>query len=178
MSLISQMLRILMIISLNTIITLSYQTIYSCSVNASCGCSRNPAVVTRIVGGEAANSSTWGWAVSISIASTYLCGGSIISDSWVITAAHCVSGYISSQITVYVGSTLQWFETRKRTVVKVVIHSNYDGSNFVNDIALLKLDFPLKMSDPRVDVICLPSVNETTLSMGEWPPAGTAVNVL
>ena len=173
----SYTLPILITIFLSTV-GLSHQTVYSCNASASCGCSRNPAVVTRIVGGEAANSSTWGWAVSISIASRYLCGGSIISDSWVITAAHCVSDHISSQITVYAGSTRRWVGTQIRAVRNTIMHPNYDSTTFVNDIALLQLQFPFNMSDPSLSLVCLPSVNETTLSMGEWPPAGTTVNVL
>ena len=174
---ISATLPILIIVFLGTL-GLSHETVYSCNTSASCGCSTNPAVVTRIVGGEAANSSTWGWAVSLSIANRSICGGSIISDSWVITAAHCVSGYISSQVIVYAGSTLGWTGTQIRVVGNIIMHPNYNSTTDVNDIALLQLQSPFNMNDPSLSLVCLPSVNETTLSMGEWPSAGTSVNVL
>lgn len=153
----------------------SHQTVYSCDAAASCGCSSQPVSTSRIVGGETAASGTWGWAVSLSISGVYLCGGSIISNSWVITAAHCVDGIASSQITIYAGSTQRWVGTQNRTVAQVIVHSDYNPTDFVNDIALLKLASPLNMSDPYVSVICLPSVDSSTLVAGEWPTVATTV---
>ncbi|CAF2516359.1 unnamed protein product [Rotaria sp. Silwood2] len=170
----STTLQILIIILL-AVVRLSYQTLYSCNASASCGCSTNSAVVSRIVGGEAAISATWGWAVSVSIANTYLCGGSIISSSWVITAAHCAKDFTASEFTIYAGSNRRWSGTQIRTVSKIIVHSGYNSVTYVNDIALLKLASPLDMSDPYVSSICLPSVSQATLSAGEWPPVGTNV---
>ncbi|CAF5033400.1 unnamed protein product [Rotaria sp. Silwood1] len=163
------------ILVLFTIIRSTHQTVYTCNASASCGCSMNSATINRIVGGEDASSATWGWAVSISIARSFLCGGSIISSSWVITAAHCAEGFTESQFIVYAGSNIRWAGTQTRTVSKVILHSEYNSATFVNDIALLKLASPLDMSDPYVSSICLPSVSQATLSAGEWPPVGTNV---
>ena len=157
-------------------IRISHQTNYTCSSSLSCGCSTNSAVLTRIVGGENASAATWGWAVSISIANTYLCGGSIISSSWVLTAAHCVNGYTASQITIFAGSTVRFSGTQRRSGSKLIVHPSYSTRTYVNDIALLQLTSPLSMSDSYVSSICLPSVSSSTLSAGEWPPAGTSVN--
>ena len=85
----------------------SHQTVYTCSSSATCGCSTNSATLTRIVGGQTAGSQTWGWAVSLLINGNSLCGGSIIAASWILTAAHCVSGVSASRIMVYAGSSLQ-----------------------------------------------------------------------
>ncbi|CAF2804034.1 unnamed protein product, partial [Rotaria sp. Silwood2] len=90
------------------IIEPSYQYVYSCNSSEPCGCSSNAASVTRIVGGESAGTSTWGWAVSIFISGTSLCGGAILSSSWIITAAHCVNGIAASQVTVYAGSNTRF----------------------------------------------------------------------
>jgi secreted trypsin-like serine protease len=166
------------VILLLTIIQPSYQVVYSCDPKVVCGCSTNPASITRIVGGEAAGVATWGWAVSISIADSYLCGGSIISSSWVITAAHCVyGGYTVSQITIYPGSTLRWSGTQSKVASQVIIHPNYNASTYDNDIALLRLASPLTMNDPNVSSICIPSVTSAVLSAGEWPAAGTPVSI-
>ncbi|CAF4002344.1 unnamed protein product [Rotaria sp. Silwood2] len=163
------------ILILLIIIRSTHQTVYTCSASVPCGCSTNSATVSRIVGGETASSGTWGWAVSISISNTYLCGGSIISSSWVITAAHCVHNRVASQVTIYAGSNTRWSGTQTRTVSKILIHPRYNSSVYVNDIALLKFASPLDMSDPYVSSICLPSVSQTTLSAGEWPSVGTNV---
>jgi len=170
------LLRLLVIILL-TVVRSSHQTVYSCNASVSCGCSRNSAVLNRIVGGETASVAAWTWAVSLNIANTYLCGGSIISSSWVITAAHCVNGYRASSITVYAGSNLRWSGTQSRVASQVVVHPDYNTDTYVNDIALLKLATPLIMTDPYVSSICLPSVSSSILSSGEWPPAGTTVSV-
>ena len=157
-------------------LTVQQSTTYTCSSSASCGCSTNSATLTRIVGGENAASNTWGWAVSISIAGSYLCGGSIISSSWVVTAAHCVSGYTASQITIYAGSTTRFSGTQSSSGVKLVSHPSYSSQTYVYDIALLKLTNPLSMSDSNVRTICLPTVSSATLAAGEWPPVGTSVS--
>jgi secreted trypsin-like serine protease len=155
----------------------SYQVTYSCNSTAVCGCSTNTVSISRIVGGESAGTAAWGWAVSISIASTYLCGGSIISKDWVITAAHCASGFTASEITIYAGSNFPRSGTQSKTVSQIIVHPSYVSATYENDIALLRLSSPLTMSDPNISPICIPSVAATTLSSGEWPASGTTVSV-
>lgn len=165
-----------LVILLLSVVNLSHQAVYSCDTTASCGCSSQPVSTSRIVGGETATAGTWSWAVSISIAGTYLCGGSIISSSWVITAAHCVHAFTASPITIYAGSLQRFVGTQTRTASRVIVHSSYNPSTYDNDIALLQLASPLNMSDPYVRTICLPSVSSAILAAGEWPSAATTVS--
>lgn len=167
----------LFFVILLNIIQFSYEAVYFCDTTTSCGCSKASISVGRIVGGETASPSSWGWAVSISINSASLCGGSILSNSWIITAAHCVSGRLASSIIIYAGSNIRWAGTQSRVVSKVFIHPKYNPRTYVNDIALLELKSPLDMSDPYVGTVCLPSVSQSTLSDGEWPPVGTTVSI-
>jgi len=163
---------LILVLVLFTVIRPSYQTTYSCNTSASCGCSTSSSILSRIVGGESATTGSWGWAVSILIANSYLCGGSIISSSWVITAAHCVLNFTASQVVIYAGSSQRFAGTQTKVASQIIIHSSYSTTTYLHDIALLKLATPLTMSDPYVRSICIPSVNSTT---SEWPAAGTTV---
>lgn len=168
---------LLSILMLLAIIPSSSQVSYPCNPKVACGCSSNSASVNRIVGGETAGSATWGWAVSISLANQELCGGSIISSSWIITAAHCVEDYSVSLITIYAGSIGVWTGTQKRAVSQVIVHPNFNSRTYENDIALLRLASPLIMSDPNISPICVPSTDSATSVSREWPPEGTTVSV-
>ena len=151
------------------------QYVYSCNTTATCGCSNSAISMTRIVGGETAATSSWGWAVSLSIRGTYQCGGAILSSTWIITAAHCVTSATASQITVFAGSNIR-FSGQSRVGSFLTVHSNYNRVTNENDIALLQLARPLNMLDPNVKFICMPAVSSDALNAGEWPPAGLYVS--
>lgn len=151
----------------------SLQLTYSCDSSAPCGCSSSSTSTSRIVGGESAAANAWGWAVSISISDTYLCGGAILSSSWIITAAHCMYGVAASDVTVYADSNAP-FSGQSRVASNVIVHPDYESRTKVNDLALIQLSTPLMMAN-SMKSICMPSVDSTILSTGEWPPPGLDV---
>ncbi|CAF1271747.1 unnamed protein product, partial [Adineta steineri] len=148
----------------------SYQYNYSCDSGATCGCSSSSQLVTRILGGETAGANNWGWVVSVKVETSgdrvKLCGGSILSSTWIITAAHCVSGVTASKVTIYAGSNAK-YDGQSRVASTITVHPSYNSNTKADDIALIQLSTPLTMST-AVKPICIPSVSSATLAAGEW----------
>jgi len=143
-------------------ITITHQKIYPCDSNAPCGCSLNSASINaRIVDGETAGTDTWSWAASLRIDNS-ICGGAIISESYIMTAGHCVKGASAYDTTAYVGST-GLFRGQSRSVSRIYSHPEYyedpSGQYVLNDIALLKLSTALNMADRTLAKVCLPKGN-------------------
>uniref|UniRef100_A0A182PSE8 trypsin n=1 Tax=Anopheles epiroticus TaxID=199890 RepID=A0A182PSE8_9DIPT len=74
---------------------------------------------------------------------TFLCGGSIIDDRWILTAAHCLSNIKENASVVRVGTNSYSKGGTKYLIDRAIPHQGYDGK-FSNDIALLRLKTPLK----------------------------------
>ena len=156
----------------------STQTKYACSASAPCGCSSNSAVLSRIVGGETASGQTWGWAASLRYSSSnaHFCGGSIISDSHILTAAHCtVNLQSATSVTVFVASIYLGYSGQQRSVSRIYVHPQYSANTYINDISILKLSSPLDLDQAGIDLICLPNVSSIVLSSGEYPAANINV---
>ncbi|XP_019381522.1 PREDICTED: plasma kallikrein isoform X1 [Gavialis gangeticus] len=132
----------------------------------STACMQQPKENVRIVGGTDSSPGEWPWQVSLQVKLTtqkHLCGGSIISDQWILTAAHCTDGYESPDIwRVYTGILKQSEineDTRFFRVQDIVIHPQYVIAETGYDIALMKLDKPMNFTDVQ-QPICLPSKEE------------------
>ncbi len=119
-------------------------------------------LVPQIVGGNDATVGEYPWQVLVQ-PSGFLCGGSLIDEEWVLTAAHCVvdgsnNAYDPSRITVTVGEYDRNNPSGTEiAVTQVIPHESYNPATFDNDIALLRLAEPADTSDPTVGTIPLNS---------------------
>ena len=99
---------------------------------------------TRIVGGDQSASDDWPWMVALidnnaSVIDPF-CGGSLVSPSWVVTAAHCVENESYSSFEIYYGDTDVNGENGRRVPVKqILIHPDYNSDLIDSDIAMIEL---------------------------------------
>ncbi|KAJ7313848.1 hypothetical protein JRQ81_005598 [Phrynocephalus forsythii] len=139
---------------------------------AQIACGRPKVHSARIVGGKKAEEGEWPWQVSIREHRLHVCGGSLISSQWVLTAAHCFDGPLNPfMYRVHLGE----YELPKpaKTMVssaisRIVVYPYYAGDGLSGDIALVQLKEPVNFSRTILPV-CLP-----TFSDPDPFPAGTS----
>ncbi|KAK1806725.1 hypothetical protein P4O66_005223 [Electrophorus voltai] len=159
-------------------------------------CGRRMQPEERIVGGADARQGSWPWQVSLQYDGVHQCGGSIISDLWIISAAHCFpERYRHVSRWRVLMSSIYNTPIHKNVVIgevrTVVYHSSYlpfvdanidDNSR---DIAVLALTKPLQFTD-YVQPVCLPTYGQrlvdgqmgTVTGWGNVEYYGTQANIL
>ncbi|XP_076302918.1 uncharacterized protein LOC143221331 [Lasioglossum baleicum] len=119
----------------------------------------------RIVGGKAASFGEWPWQVLVREA-TWLglftknkCGGVLITDKYVITAAHCQPGFLANLVAVFgefdLSGELEAKRSVTRNVRRAIVNRGYNPTTFESDLALLELESPIQF-DLHIVPICMP----------------------
>ncbi|XP_032545536.1 transmembrane protease serine 6 isoform X3 [Chiroxiphia lanceolata] len=126
-----------------------------------CDCGMQ-APLSRIVGGLNSVEGEWPWQASLQVRGRHICGGTLIADRWVVSAAHCFQDerLASPSIwTVYLGKYFQNATSHTEVSFKVIrlfLHPYYEEDSHDYDVALLQLDHPVIIS-PLIQPICLPA---------------------
>lgn len=100
----------------------------------------------RIVGGWETDISYFPYQVSIQQLNTHVCGGSVIGEDLILTAAHCLLRYDNPQYySVRAGSSYSFRDGVVIPAKAIRIHQNYKNNE--HDIAVIKLAMPLVYSE-------------------------------
>jgi len=127
----------------------------------------------KIVGGEDADYGEFPHLVALlrgGPGGSLMCGGSILSETWVVTAGHCCDGQSATRLGVRAGS---WHlheedaDQAEYSVKRVLLHEDYDSWTINNDICLLEIDgviefnehvnkigLPLPLDEPECGALC------------------------
>merc|ERR1711988_885925 len=139
-------------------------------LQATCGI-EGPPSKDRIVGGFEAQENQWPWQVALFIDNAWFCGGSIISENYVLTAAHCADGASYFDIMAGAHNVRESSEPNRVEVTSYNgwTHPLWNSNDLSGDLALIELPSPLPMND-YISTSCLPATGET-------PAVGSLVTV-
>ncbi|CAH1788527.1 unnamed protein product [Owenia fusiformis] len=137
---------------------LSYQVVWN---TADCGQGGDgPPGDVQIVDGVESADGQWPWQISLRREGLFgfghSCGGSIINNKWILTAAHCLSATgDASGYQIEYGMNIRDTGTLDDPV-QYIRHEDYDSGTNENDIALMELSGTLSWSS-TVRPVCQPT---------------------
>ncbi|KAM3924758.1 acrosin-like [Leptodactylus fuscus] len=132
-------------------------------------CGNRPMVTydvgSRIVGGKDSQPGSWPWMVSLQEHIDediygHMCGGTVLSTQWILTAAHCFKGQADAYYSwrLVIGAHKLSVSGRNieiRKIAKKIEHEQYNPETERNDIALLLVDRPISYNQ-YIQPACLP----------------------
>ncbi|XP_037958954.1 trypsin-1 [Teleopsis dalmanni] len=110
---------------------------------------QQPRLDGRIVGGYKINITDAPHQISLQTFTGHICGGSIISSRWVLTAAHCTAGKTADRLRVRFGSSISAKGGEILHVKEIVQHKQFNYSNVDYDFSLLRLEKELQFDDNK-----------------------------
>ncbi|GJQ80474.1 hypothetical protein Trydic_g12371 [Trypoxylus dichotomus] len=126
----------------------------------------------RVVGGTDAADGAYPFMVSLRTSSNiHFCGGTILNTRWILTAGHCMIGKDTSDVVAVVGTNTLKSKGIIRRTCKIVIHPNYNDTNFSNDIAVIMVTTPFTFNGTIASVVIItgfppPILNVTVIGWG------------
>ncbi|XP_064071521.1 serine protease nudel isoform X2 [Vanessa tameamea] len=129
----------------------------------------------RVVGGKPSQPAAWPWMVALYRDGVFHCGGVIINQNWVMSAAHCVNKFWQYYYEVQVGMLRRFSfspQEQNHRVTHIIVNHNYNQEDMKNDLSLLRVKPGIQFSR-WVRPICLPSPEVAGADWMWGPPAGT-----
>ena len=152
---------------------------YNLGTKTNCHCGlRKYKVSERIVGGEESGINEFPWMVNIEkffneglmIGYQHICGGSLISDQWILSAAHCFWPSFTSKETfrAILGDHNIRLQNESEHITipisRIISHKEHNKNSYLDyDFALVKMKKKVNYSlYPHIRPICLPRNNDET----------------
>jgi len=141
-----------------------------CGQLGGSGSARNETSIS-IVNGEDAPECKWRWQVGLTKPGREMpfCGGMLIADDWVLTAAHCMV-FPADEFQVTAG---EWkpkepnSNRQVRDIAQLWSHPSYSSITTNWDFALLKLASPVNINS-CVGTVCLPTQGNDVSNAACW----------
>ncbi|XP_070141262.1 seminase-like isoform X2 [Drosophila kikkawai] len=126
---------------------------------------------TRVVGGSVTtNAKLGGYIIQLYYMGDFICGGTLIHELIVLTAAHCFMGrpHIEDWMAVGGVSTL-YEEGESRDIREILQPATFNSPAMHMDVALLKMVTPMKGKDIKTLALCTkPLKTGTVLTVSGW----------
>lgn len=124
-------------------------------VSVACGAFLPDDLDGRIVNGVDTTIAQHPYQVSLqTVSGGHFCGGSIINEDTVVTAAHCLQTYTAKQLRVRLGSTNYKIGGELVAVRAFTFHQNFKMNTMAFDVGVMRLATPVRES-PNVRYINL-----------------------
>ncbi|KAM6220907.1 transmembrane protease serine 11B-like protein [Rhynchocyon petersi] len=129
-------------------------------INNRCGRrARMSATYDRVKGGSTAQEGEWPWQASLKMNGRHYCGASLISDRYLVTAAHCFKKTLNPvNYTVSFGTKVNP-PYMQHYVQKIIIHEDYVPNEHHDDVALIQLTGKVLFNN-NVHRVCLPEATQ------------------
>jgi len=117
------------------------------NVNESAVAAVNSILHDRIVGGQIIDIRKASYQVSVQYNGNHICGGSVIAENIILTAAHCIISWNPRLFRIRAGSNEHKYGGTVVQVKRIIKHPNYNRYTFDYDVAVLILVQKLRLGD-------------------------------
>ncbi|KAJ9597894.1 hypothetical protein L9F63_011260 [Diploptera punctata] len=123
---------------MNTFLIITTLLVSSCSAGVRLPRHR-PRLDGKIVGGQDADIENYPYQLSFEYFGSHICGASIVGESWVVTAAHCVDGISARNVNLRAGSSHKGRGGSLHQASEIIAHPKFDFYTIDSDIAVIKI---------------------------------------